>query len=71
MSGTEPQIVEEVSGMSAVVTALTGENGLTANTFFSVIKDLMPLVVTLVPVALGLYFLRRLVSGAGKAKVKF
>lgn len=57
--------------MSAVVTALTGEGGLTPTVFFSVIADLMPLVVTLVPVALGLYFLRRLVSGAGKAKVKF
>lgn len=57
--------------MAEVITALTGESGLTANTFFTVIKDLMPLVVTLVPVALGLYFLRRLVNGAGKAKVKF
>ena len=71
MSGTEPQIVEEVSGMSAVVTALTGENGLTATKMFATIAELMPIVVTLVPVALGLYFLRRLVSGAGKAKVKF
>lgn len=57
--------------MTGVVTALTGDGGLTANTFFSVITDLMPLVVMLVPIALGLYFLRRLISGAGKAKVKF
>lgn len=57
--------------MSAVITALTGEGGLTAATFFTVVKDLMPLVVTLVPVSLGVYFLRKLVRGAGKAKVSF
>lgn len=58
-----------VTGMAGVVTKLT--EGLTADVFFGVIKDLMPLVITMVPIALGLYFLRRLVSGAGKAKVKF
>lgn len=57
--------------MSSVITALTGEGGLTAATFFTVVKDLMPLVVTLVPVSLGVYFLRKLVRGAGKAKVSF
>lgn len=57
--------------MSNVITALTGENGLSAATFFGVVKDLMPLVVMLVPVALGTYFLRKLINGAGKAKVRF
>ncbi len=57
--------------MKAVVTALTGETGLTSATMFATIGELVPLIVQLVPVALGLYFLRRLVSGAGKAKVKF
>lgn len=55
--------------MSAVITKLT--TGLTADTFFSVVADLMPFVITLVPIALGLYFLRKLIKGAGKAKVRF
>lgn len=63
---------EEVLGMSGIVSALTNSTtGLTADKFFTVITDLVPFIVTMVPVALGLYFLRRLVSGAGKAKVKF
>lgn len=57
------------TGMSAVITKLT--TGLTAETFFTVVADLMPLVITLVPVALGVYFLRKLIKGAGKAKVRF
>lgn len=56
-------------GMDSVITALT--SGLTAETFFSVVADLMPLVIVLVPVALGVYFLRKLIKGAGKAKVRF
>lgn len=58
-------------GMKSVIDALTGESGLSAATFFGVVKDLMPLVVMLVPVALGTYFLRKLINGAGKAKVRF
>lgn len=58
-----------VVGMDAVITALT--SGLTADTFFTVVADLMPLVITLVPVSLGVYFLRKLIKGAGKAKVRF
>lgn len=57
------------TGMEAVITALT--SGLTAETFFSVVADLMPLVIVLVPVSLGVYFLRKLVKGAGHAKVRF
>ena len=59
----------EVLGMENVVSALN--TGLTAETFYSVIADLMPIVIKMIPIALGLYFLRRLISGAGKAKVKF
>lgn len=55
-------------GMEAVISALT--SGLTADTFFSVVADLVPFIVVLVPVALGVYFLRKLVKGAGKAKVR-
>lgn len=54
--------------MSTVISALT--TSLTADKFFGVVADLVPFIVTLVPVALGVYFLRKLVKGAGKAKVK-
>lgn len=56
-------------GMEAVITALT--TGLTADKFFDVVADLVPFIVVIVPVALGTYFLRKLVKGAGKAKVRF
>lgn len=58
------------NGMSSVITALTGSNGLSASTFFGVVADLVPFIVMIVPVALGTYFLRKLIKGAGKAKVK-
>lgn len=58
--------------MSSVVSALTNAStGLTASTMFGVVADLVPFIVMIVPVALGVYFLRKLVKGAGKAKVKF
>lgn len=57
--------------MSAVITALTGENGITATKMYAVVADLVPFIVLMVPIALGTYFLRRLVRGAGKAKVSF
>lgn len=58
--------------MDAVISALTNSTtGLTASTFFGVVADLVPFIVMIVPVALGTYFLRKLVRGAGKAKVKF
>ena len=57
-----------VSGMSAIITALN--TGLTTDKFFAVVADLVPFIVTLVPVALGVYFLRKLIKGAGKAKVR-
>lgn len=58
--------------MDAVISALTNSTtGLTSATFYGEIAHLVPFIVLMVPIALGLYFLRRLVSGAGKAKVKF
>lgn len=57
------------TGMSAVITALT--TALTEEKFFSVIAELVPFIVVMVPIALGVYFLRKLVKGAGKAKVRF
>lgn len=60
------------TAMSSVISALTsGTSGLTANTMFGVVADLVPYIVMIVPVALGVYFLRKLVKGTGKAKVKF
>lgn len=63
----EEPVVE--AGMSEVITALT--TGLTADDFFGVVADLVPFIVVIVPVALGTYFLRKLIKGAGKAKVRF
>lgn len=59
-------------GMASVVSSLTNStSGLTADTMFGVVADLVPFIVMIVPVALGVYFLRKLIKGAGKAKVRF
>nr|CRY95293.1 hypothetical protein [uncultured prokaryote] len=55
--------------MEAVITALT--TALTPAAFFAIVADLVPFIVVLVPVSLALHFLRKLVKGAGKGKVKF
>lgn len=57
-----------VKGMKAIVTALT--TSLTADTFFSVIVDIVPFLAVIIPVALGFHVLRKLIKGAGKAKVR-
>lgn len=57
--------------MDQVVTAITGEGGLSSATFYTEIAKLAPLIVLMVPIALGVYFLRKLVKGMGKAKVRF
>lgn len=57
------------TGMASVVTKLT--TGLTPDVFFAVLGDVVPFIVLIVPIALGVYFLRKLVKGAGKAKVRF
>lgn len=59
----------EASGMEAVISALT--TGLTPAVYFDTLADIVPFIITIVPVALGVYFLRKLVKGAGKAKVRF
>lgn len=57
--------------MSSVINALTDSStGLTSATFFSTVADLVPFIIMLVPVALGVYFLRKLIKGAAKAKVR-
>lgn len=61
----------EVTGMQAVVSALTdGTTGLTAAKFFSIVVDLVPFIVLMIPIALGLYFLRKMIKGAGKGRVR-
>lgn len=67
--GAETPVV--TTGMSAVISALTNSStGLTAANMFGVVADLVPFIVMIVPVALGVYFLRKLIKGAGKAKVR-
>ena len=57
--------------MGSVVGALTNTTtGLTAGTFFSQIEELVPWLVFMIPVAVGIYFLRKAIKGAGKAKVR-
>ena len=59
------------NAMSSVISALTNSTtGLTASTMFGVVADIVPFIVMIVPVALGVYFLRKLIKGAGKAKVR-
>ena len=57
------------TGMNTIVTQLT--TGITPSTIFAVVSDVIPFVITMVPIALGLYLLRRLVKGSAKAKVRF
>lgn len=61
--------VASTGGMSAVVTALT--TGITSEAMFGTLKEIVPVIITILPFALGLYFLRKLVKGAGKGKLKF
>lgn len=57
--------------MDAIITALTAEGGLNNTTILAVVADLVPYIVMIVPVALGIYFLRKLVKGTAKGKVRF
>ena len=58
----------QLTGMTEVISKLT--TGITSETIFAVVADIMPFVITMIPIALGVYFLRKLVKGAGKAKVR-
>lgn len=55
--------------MTEIVSALN--TGITSETLFGTVADLMPWVITLTIASLGLYFLRKLVKGAAKGKVRF
>ena len=57
--------------MSAFITALTDStSGITASTFYSILADLVPFLVIIIPVSLSLYFVRKLITGAAKGKVR-
>lgn len=59
------------SAMSGFVSALTNSTtGITASTFYGVLTDLVPFLVVIIPVALGIYFVRKLIKGSAKAKVR-
>lgn len=62
-------MTETATGMSEIVTKLT--TGVTADTIFGVVADVMPFVIVMIPVALGLSILRKVIKGAGKGKVRF
>lgn len=55
--------------MQAVITALT--ESVTSTVMFGTLAEIVPFIVTLLPFSLGLYFLRKLVKGAGTGKVRF
>lgn len=56
--------------MDTVITALTGASGFTAADFYAPMASAVPFLKILVPVALGLAIVRKLIKGAGKGKVK-
>lgn len=58
------------TGMQAFITALTGSNGITADSLWGILTNLVPYLVIIVPVALGFYFVRKLIKGTAKAKVR-
>lgn len=59
----------EATGMDAIVTALS--TAFAPATMLGQIAALMPAIGVLIPSVLAIYFLRRFIKGAGKAKLKF
>ncbi len=55
--------------MTGIISQLN--TGITSDTLFGTVGQLMPWVITMTIASLGLYFLRKLVKGASKGKVKF
>lgn len=55
--------------MTEIISALN--TGITSSTLFGTVAELVPWIITLIVASLGLYFLRKLVKGAAKGKVKF
>lgn len=55
--------------MDGIITQLN--TGVSSSTLFGTVGQLMPWVITLIIASLGLYFLRKLIKGAAKGKVRF
>lgn len=63
-------IAEVATGsMESIVSQLN--TGITSSTLFGTVGQLMPWLITLIIASLGLYFLRKLIKGAAKGKVRF
>lgn len=63
-------IMDAATGsFSSIVSTLN--TGLTADTLFSVVAQILPWVITMTIACLAMHFLRRLIKGASKGKVKF
>lgn len=61
--------VTSTNSMQEIVSQLN--TGITSSTLFGTVGELMPWVITLTIASLGLYFLRKLIKGASKGKVRF
>lgn len=61
-------MLEAGTGVTGFITALT--TGLSAGAFWDVLTSLAPFIIVIVPVALGFYFIRKLIKGSAKAKVR-
>ncbi len=66
-------MLAEASGATGSMTGIISQlnTGITSDTLFGTVGQLMPWVITMTIASLGLYFLRKLVKGASKGKVKF
>lgn len=62
-------MAEATGSMTGIISQLN--TGITSDTLFGTVGQLMPWVITMTIASLGLYFLRKLVKGASKGKVKF
>ena len=56
--------------MDSFITALTGSDGITANSLWGVLSSLVPYLKIIIPVALGFFLIRKLIKGTSKAKVR-
>ena len=61
-------MLEGSTGAAGFISALT--TGLSAGAFWDVLTSLAPFIILIVPVALGFYFVRKLIKGSAKAKVR-
>ena len=55
--------------MDAIITAIT--TALTPAVFLDTVADLVPFLVVIIPVSLGLHFLRKMIKGASVGKARF